>query len=30
LYVVKRELKHGKRVYCMEYHFMKSAKGGRK
>uniref|UniRef100_A0A0E0KCH2 Rab3 GTPase-activating protein catalytic subunit n=1 Tax=Oryza punctata TaxID=4537 RepID=A0A0E0KCH2_ORYPU len=27
LYVVKRELKHGKRVYCMEYHFMKSAKG---
>ncbi|XP_062210932.1 uncharacterized protein LOC133912285 isoform X3 [Phragmites australis] len=27
LYVVKRELKHGKRVYSMEYHFMKSAKG---
>ncbi|CAM0872740.1 unnamed protein product [Alopecurus aequalis] len=27
LYMVKRELKHGKRVYCMEYHFMKSAKG---
>ncbi|GJN31174.1 hypothetical protein PR202_gb19538 [Eleusine coracana subsp. coracana] len=27
LYLVKRELKHGKRVYSMEYHFMKSAKG---
>ncbi|XP_010228735.1 rab3 GTPase-activating protein catalytic subunit isoform X2 [Brachypodium distachyon] len=27
LYMVKRDLKHGKRVYCMEYHFMKSAKG---
>lgn len=30
LYMVKRELKHGKRVYCMEYHFRKSAKGERK
>ncbi|CAM0152926.1 unnamed protein product [Urochloa decumbens] len=27
LYMIKRELKHGKRVYSMEYHFMKSAKG---
>ncbi|KAI4994645.1 hypothetical protein ZWY2020_034286 [Hordeum vulgare] len=27
LYIVKRELKHGKRVYCMEYNFRKSAKG---
>lgn len=27
LCMVKRELKHGKRVYSMEYHFMKSAKG---
>ena len=25
--MIKRELKHGKRVYSMEYHFMKSAKG---
>ncbi|KAF8721400.1 hypothetical protein HU200_023112 [Digitaria exilis] len=27
LYMIKRELKRGKRVYSMEYHFMKSAKG---
>ncbi|KAL6644896.1 hypothetical protein ACP70R_016504 [Stipagrostis hirtigluma subsp. patula] len=27
LYMVKRDLKHGKRVYSMEYHFMKSANG---
>uniref|UniRef100_A0ACD5XKJ0 Uncharacterized protein n=1 Tax=Avena sativa TaxID=4498 RepID=A0ACD5XKJ0_AVESA len=27
LYMIKRELKHGKRVYAMEYYFMKSAKG---
>ncbi|KAL5227757.1 hypothetical protein ABZP36_016022 [Zizania latifolia] len=26
LYAVKHELKNGKRVYCMEYHFMNSSK----
>ncbi|KAL6901909.1 hypothetical protein ACP4OV_004785 [Aristida adscensionis] len=27
LYMVKRDLKHGRRVYSMEYHFMKSSIG---